>query len=52
MGSQGDAYDSAAESFMATVKAELVKRRTFKTRDQARFEEVFRYVERVDNPHR
>jgi putative transposase len=52
MGSRGDAYDNAAaESFMATIKTELVKRRTFKTRDQARFE-VFRYIEGFYNPHR
>lgn len=48
----GDAYDyAAAESLMATIKTELVKRRTFKTRDQARFE-VFRYIEGFYNPHR
>lgn len=52
MGSRGDAFDNAAaESFMATIKTELVKRRTFKTRDQARFE-VFRYIEGFYNPHR
>lgn len=34
MGSCGDAYDNAAcESFMASIKTELVKRNTFKTRD-------------------
>lgn len=43
--------NAAAESFMATIKTELVKRRTFKTRDQARFE-VFRYIEGFYNPHR
>jgi putative transposase len=52
MGSRGDAFDNAAaESFMATIKTELVKRRTFKTRDQARVE-VFRYIEGFYNPHR
>ena len=52
MGSRGDAYDNAAaESLMATIKTELIKRRTFKTRDQARFE-VFRYIGGFYNPHR
>mgnify|MGYP001825229485 CR=1 FL=1 len=37
MGSRGDAYDNAAaESFMATIKKELIHRRRFKTKDAAR----------------
>jgi putative transposase len=37
MGSRGDAFDNAAaESFMASIKTELTKRQTFKTRDDAR----------------
>jgi putative transposase len=52
MGSPGDAYDNAgAESFMATIKTELVKRQSFKTRDQARLA-VFRYIETFYNPQR
>lgn len=52
MGSRGDAYDNAAaESFMATIKCELIKRRSFKTRDEARLA-VFRYIEGFYNPLR
>jgi len=52
MGSRGDAYDNAAaESFMATIKTELVKRQSFKRRDDARLA-VFRYIESFYNPHR
>jgi putative transposase len=52
MGSRGDAYDNAlAESFMSTIKTELVKQRTWKTRDQARLA-VFRYIECFYNPLR
>ena len=52
MGSRGDAYDNAAaESFMATIKTELVHRQRFKTRDEARLA-VFRYIEGFYNPHR
>jgi len=37
MGSRGAAHDNAAcESFMASIKTELVKGSTFKTRDEAR----------------
>jgi putative transposase len=50
MGSRGDAYDSAAtESVMSTIKTELVRRQTFKTRDQARLA-VFSYIEGFYNP--
>ena len=52
MGSRGDAFDNAAaESFMASIKSELVKRQTFKTRDGARLA-VFSYIEAFYNPHR
>jgi putative transposase len=52
MGSRGDAYDNAAcESFMASIKTELVKRQTFKTRDEARLA-VFSYIEAFYNPER
>jgi putative transposase len=52
MGSRGDPWDNAsAESCISTIKNELVKRRTFQTRDQARLE-LFRYIESFYNPHR
>ena len=52
MGSRGDAYDNAAaESFMSTIKTDLVRRNTFKTRDQARLA-IFSYIEGFQNPHR
>jgi putative transposase len=52
MGSKGDAYDNAAaESFMATIKTELIYRNRFKTRDEARLA-VFRYIEGFYNPTR
>jgi len=52
MGSKGDPYDNAAaESFMATLKTELVHRSRFKTRDEARLA-VFRYIEGFYNPKR
>ncbi|MHB0915309.1 MAG: IS3 family transposase [Thermoleophilia bacterium] len=52
MGSRGDAYDNAAaESFMATIKTELVHRNRFKTKDEARLA-VFRYIEGFYNPLR
>ena len=52
MGSKGDAYDNAAaESFMATIKTELVHRNRFKTKDEARLA-VFRYIEGFYNPVR
>jgi putative transposase len=52
MGSRGDAYDNAAaESFMSTIKSELVRRNTFKTRDAARLA-IFSYIEGFYNPHR
>jgi putative transposase len=52
MGSRGDAYDNAAaESFMATIKTELIKRTTFKSRDAARLA-IFEYIEAFYNPLR
>jgi putative transposase len=52
MGSKGDPWDSAsAESCISTMKNELVKRRTFQTRDQARLA-LFRYIESFYNPLR
>jgi len=52
MGSKGDPWDNAsAESCISTIKNELVKRQTFKTRDQARLA-IFRYIEAFYNPLR
>jgi len=52
MGSRGDAYDNAAaESFMASIKTELVKRKTFRTRGEARLA-VFGYIEAFYNHQR
>jgi putative transposase len=45
-------YDNAsAESCIGTIKNELVKRRVFRTRDQARLA-LFRYIEAFYNPLR
>lgn len=52
MGSRGDAYDNAqAESFMATLKTELIDRRSWPTRDDAR-RAIFDYIEGWYNPRR
>ena len=52
MGSRGDAFDNAsAESCIATIKTELVHRRTFVSRDQARLA-LFDYIECFYNPLR
>jgi putative transposase len=52
MGSRGDAYDNAqAESFMSTLKTELIDRRSWPTRDDAR-RAIFDYIEGWYNPHR
>jgi putative transposase len=52
MGRRGDAYDNAAaESCISTIKNELVRRRRFETRDQARLA-VFDYIECFYNPLR
>ena len=52
MGSRGDAYDNAAcESVMSTIKCELVRRRSFKSRDEARMA-CFDFIESFYNPRR
>ena len=52
MGSRGDAYDNAqAESFMSTLKTELIDRRSWPTRDHAR-RAIFDYIEGWYNPRR
>jgi putative transposase len=52
MGRRGDAYDNAAcESVISTIKNELIKRQTWKSRDQARLA-VFSYIETFYNPRR
>jgi putative transposase len=52
MGSRGDPFDNAmCESVVSTIKEELTKRRSWKTRDQAR-RAVFDYIETFYNPRR
>jgi putative transposase len=52
MGRRGDAYDNAAcESVISTIKNELIKRRSWASRDQARLA-VFSYIETFYNPRR
>lgn len=52
MGTVGDAYDNAmAESFFASLECELIDRRTFKTRTEARMA-VFTWIEGWYNPRR
>jgi putative transposase len=52
MGSQGDAYDNAvAESFFASLEKDLLRRRSFPTRQEARTA-VFDYIETFYNPIR
>jgi transposase InsO family protein len=52
MGSSGTAYDNAmAESFVATLKTELLHRQAWLTRDAARVA-LFEYIECFYNPHR
>ena len=52
MGSRGDPYDNAmCESVVSTIKEELTKRQSWKTRDQARLA-VFDYIETFYNPRR
>ena len=52
MGSVGDAYDNAlCESFFATLECELLDRRRFRSRDQARLA-VFEFIEGFYNRHR
>jgi transposase InsO family protein len=52
MGSKGDAYDNAlAESFFASLKKELIRRRSWPTRRELR-SAVFDYVEAFYNRER
>jgi putative transposase len=52
MGSVGDCYDNAvAETFFATLKKELVYRRSWPTRQEL-CSEVFEYIEAFYNPRR
>jgi len=52
MGRRGDAYDNAAcESVISTIKNELIKRRSWTSRDQARLA-AFSYIETFYNPRR
>ena len=52
MGSVGDAYDNAmTESFFATLECELIARRSWKTKTEARLA-VFAWIESGYNPHR
>lgn len=52
MGSVGDAYDNAmAESFFASLECELIDRRSFETKAQARLA-LFSYIEGWYNPRR
>ncbi len=52
MGSVGDAYDNAmAESFFATLECELLDRRSFTTKTEARTA-LFTYIEGWYNPRR
>ena len=52
MGSVGDCYDNAvAETFFATLKKELVYRRSWPTRQEL-CSEVFEYIEGFYNPRR
>lgn len=52
MGTVGDAYDNAmAESFFATLECELIARRTWKTKTDARLG-VFTWIESWYNPRR
>jgi putative transposase len=51
-GSKGDCFDNAcSESFHATLKKELIYRRTWATRADARTA-IFEYIEGWYNPHR
>jgi len=52
MGSKGDCFDNAvAESFFATLEKDLLRRRSFPTRQDARTA-VFDYIETFYNPIR
>ncbi len=52
MSRRGNCHDNAvAESFFNLIKRERIRRRTYKTRDEAR-RDVFDYIEMFDNPKR
>ena len=52
MGTVGDAYDNAmAESFFASLECELIARRSWKTKTEARLD-VFTWIESWYNPRR
>ena len=52
MGSAGDYYDNAlCESFFATLECELIDRRSFRTRAEAKLA-VVSFIEGWYNPHR
>ena len=52
MGTVGDAYDNAmAESFLASLECELIARRSWKTKTEARLA-VFTWIESRYNPRR
>ncbi len=52
MGTVGDAYDNAmAESFFASLECELIARRSWKTKPEARLA-VFTWIESWYNPRR
>jgi putative transposase len=52
IGSKGDRFDNAvAESFFATLEKDLVRRRSFQTRQEARTA-AFDYIEIFYNPIR
>src|SRR5438876_1860573 len=52
MGSVGDAYDNAmAESFFASLECELIERRSFRSKAEARLA-LFTYIEGWYNPRR
>jgi putative transposase len=52
MGSVGDAYDNAmAESFFASLECELIDRRSFRSKTEARLA-LFTYIEAWYNPRR
>lgn len=52
MSRSGNVWDNAAkESFFSSLKIERVKRKVYRTRDQARAD-VFDYIERLYNPTR
>ncbi len=52
MSDKGSYYDNAVvESFFSTLKRERVKRRKYRTRDEARAD-IFDYIERFYNRER